>query len=324
MLEQLRIQCPSCGIILDVRNSKHEAVKQISCPHCMKTLAVDFQEREQPKGAPVAIGCLYCGQMRIVLSEGINPLQLPDCEHVEVKVTRLSDGSCKCTIRVVDNEEAVAINDSPLAMDDEVVLAEGDMIQTGDTLLVFNRPGLSEPKTKKPAAHKPKPTPAPHRAVWIIAAVAMIIGISAMALLLWPSKKAVNIPPKPIDTTDTLVKKSELTTTAIKLEKDIHLSKGKGATDSKAYTNKQAGQLSDFELERQALSGNVDAQLTMGKRLVKQRGTSSIILGIKYLNMAAHGGSAEAQSMLHKIESSLQYKAALGDSISIYVLQSIN
>ncbi len=37
-----RIKCPSCGVVLDVRNSKNESVKQISCPKCKVGLEVIF------------------------------------------------------------------------------------------------------------------------------------------------------------------------------------------------------------------------------------------------------------------------------------------
>ena len=41
-METLRIKCPSCGVILEVKNSKQETVKKISCPNCHKRLAVTF------------------------------------------------------------------------------------------------------------------------------------------------------------------------------------------------------------------------------------------------------------------------------------------
>lgn len=41
-METLRIKCPSCGIVLEVRNSKNEKVKKITCPNCQKQLAITF------------------------------------------------------------------------------------------------------------------------------------------------------------------------------------------------------------------------------------------------------------------------------------------
>lgn len=47
-METKRIQCPSCGIILDVRNSKNEAIKIITCPQCKSTLRVKFHGNQIP------------------------------------------------------------------------------------------------------------------------------------------------------------------------------------------------------------------------------------------------------------------------------------
>lgn len=41
-MEIKRITCPSCGILLDVKNSKNEAVKLIHCPQCKVPLQVKF------------------------------------------------------------------------------------------------------------------------------------------------------------------------------------------------------------------------------------------------------------------------------------------
>ena len=103
MLEQLRIQCPSCGIILDVRNSKHEAIKRITCPNCHKQLAVDFQEEEKPEIPLKPLEALYYGEMRIDLHEGTNQISLPACDALEIKVVRLKDGNSKCLVRVLDD-----------------------------------------------------------------------------------------------------------------------------------------------------------------------------------------------------------------------------
>lgn len=44
-MEVKRIKCPSCGIILEVRNPKDEAVKIIKCPKCKATLSVKFKKQ---------------------------------------------------------------------------------------------------------------------------------------------------------------------------------------------------------------------------------------------------------------------------------------
>lgn len=43
-VETKRIKCPSCGVLLDVRNSQNEAVKMIICPQCKAQLRVIFSQ----------------------------------------------------------------------------------------------------------------------------------------------------------------------------------------------------------------------------------------------------------------------------------------
>lgn len=46
-METKRIKCPSCGALLDVRNSQNEAVKMITCPQCKVQLRVNFAPQQQ-------------------------------------------------------------------------------------------------------------------------------------------------------------------------------------------------------------------------------------------------------------------------------------
>ena len=151
MIEQLRIQCPSCGIILDVRNSKHEAVKRITCPHCQKQLAVDF--RDEVSQAPAKpLGVLYYGEMRIDLQEGVNQIPLPACDALEIKAVRLNDGNSKCLVRALNDQQPVLLNGEPLGKDDEVALSIGDELRIGNTILTFGQQG-------KVLSQEPKPEP---------------------------------------------------------------------------------------------------------------------------------------------------------------------
>lgn len=47
-METKQIQCPNCGVILDVRNSKDETLKIITCPQCKATLRVKFRGHSIP------------------------------------------------------------------------------------------------------------------------------------------------------------------------------------------------------------------------------------------------------------------------------------
>lgn len=45
-IEIKRIKCPNCGVVLDVKNSKDEAIKIITCPQCKAKLSVRFKRQE--------------------------------------------------------------------------------------------------------------------------------------------------------------------------------------------------------------------------------------------------------------------------------------
>ena len=45
-MEVKRVKCPQCGVILEVKNSKNEAVKNFSCPGCHASLSVTFHKEE--------------------------------------------------------------------------------------------------------------------------------------------------------------------------------------------------------------------------------------------------------------------------------------
>ena len=53
-METKRIKCPSCGVLLDVRNSQNEAVKMITCPQCKAQLRVMFSQ--QHAATPQSLG----------------------------------------------------------------------------------------------------------------------------------------------------------------------------------------------------------------------------------------------------------------------------
>lgn len=47
-MQTKRVKCPSCGIVLDVKNSKNEEVKQIICPQCRCILQISFTPSKEP------------------------------------------------------------------------------------------------------------------------------------------------------------------------------------------------------------------------------------------------------------------------------------
>lgn len=156
-MEELRIKCPSCGIILDVRNSKEEAVKRIVCPNCQKHLAVTFHESPAPVRPSIA--ALYFGDAVYQLKEGLqtigrkDPLSEADIQvatgdaslllvHAQLKVVARDDGNYKYIVMPCGHEASVLVNSLPLEEGDEVMLNIGDELCLGDTVL------LLKPSTK--------------------------------------------------------------------------------------------------------------------------------------------------------------------------------
>lgn len=46
-MQTKRVKCPKCGVVLDVRNSQNEEIKQITCPSCKSSLRVKFSIHEE-------------------------------------------------------------------------------------------------------------------------------------------------------------------------------------------------------------------------------------------------------------------------------------
>ena len=326
MLELLRIQCPSCGIFLEVRNSKHEAVKKITCPNCQKRLAIDFQEKE-PVAPPKPLEQLYDNENAFRLQEGINRLPIPELKNVELKVVRLSDGNSKCLVRVLNDDLPVSLNGEPLEKGDEVSLTIGDELKVGERVLTFGKPGKKheEPKPEPKKTVEPeKPKADSHLQQWIVALTALFVGLVAVWSL-WPSKEIDNNSPvKHIIKTDSACsKKSD----KAKPQRTNAEAKGKKPADAqatKAVSEEDKSSYSDYELERLALTGDADAQFILGNRLIRQSGSSHVIMGVKYLRLAADQGSSKAQGVLSKAMNALRRQAEGGDSVAINILMSID
>ena len=145
-METLRIKCPSCGIVLEVRNSKNEKVKKITCPNCQKQLAITFGDMAVP------VGSLYAGTTRYQLNEGANAIPGIPSGLVELRVVRLKDGTPKHILRALTGEQKVSVNGQSLMQDDEVVLQRGDDLRIDAKFFSFDKPGESRPQ---PSIAKP-------------------------------------------------------------------------------------------------------------------------------------------------------------------------
>lgn len=330
MLDQLRIQCPSCGIILDVRNSKHEAIKQIVCPNCKKRLAVNFEEELESLAPLQPIEPLYYGEMRIDLKEGINKISFPDSDKVEIKVVRLKDGNSKCMIRPLSDTTLIKVNGQQLQADEQIVLSKGDYLEIGKTCLRAGEPGSLTPSSQDDSDNQgveqpTKPHPQiEHHYIWLYAALAFVVLMGA-TVFLWPKdsvKPKTNLEnAQVIDTvkgTDTI---SKAETKVKNMKEDVSTKRDSGEK-SRVKPN-DVSTLSEYDLEMLAGKGNTEAQYEYGVKLIKKGGVSNVIRGINYLKAAANNGSSKARTALSKAINSLQKQANQGDSISYYILKSI-
>lgn len=325
MLEQLRIQCPSCGIVLDVRNSKHEAVKQITCPNCQKQLAVDFQE-EIPAAPSKPLGVLYYGEMRIELQEGINQIALPACDAMELKVVRLNDGNNKCLVRALNDELSVLVNGESLGKEDEVALAVGDELRIGNTVLTYGKSqdkhedsphnsGTSSSLEPKPVASSDSKSKWPYVAIVLVAMVVCMFTIKHF------NSERVETPQ--IEVVDTPSKFGKTIVPPITPPQKQGAGHGRNANEK---TDKETpnSESSMYDLMQLAKKGDAEAQYKLGKYYVKRESANSVILGVNYLKEASRNGMTEAQNTLIEVINSLQRKADNGDSIAYQILMSID
>lgn len=335
MMETLRIKCPSCGVVLEVKNSKHEAVKKITCPNCKKQLAVTFADNPEPKPTvkPQPIGILYEGQNAHQLFEGVNPIPHVPSGMVELRVVRLADGSCKHIIRALTAEQKVLVNGQPLQQEDEVVLLRGDEFEIEQQSFTFDKPGVVKPPviSSVEKEEEPQETPQPNkpnrRILLIFILVVIVVGC------IWWAFRASNHPDMkvPCDLDTVLVKKdtAKSAKTVSKPEPKESSSSTKKNNEPKesapsSEVRSDMTSMSLYSLELMANKNDVEAQLELGKRLVHSSGSKNIIMGINWLNKAARNGSSQARQVMNKAIRSLQQKSAQGDTVAYHILNSID
>lgn len=320
MIESLRIKCPSCGIVLDVRNSKNEATKRIVCPNCKKLLAVDFREERPSSSAPKPLAFFFYGAMQLPLQEGVNQMPLSGSDRIRVTMVRLNDGNYKCVVKNLTADGSVLVNSQSVAQDDEIVLADGDELKFGDVVLTYNKKGasgVSQPSTPEPApnpnpAGPPTPQHTPKRNfVWIGIVPIVAIAFLLAATMLKSSKHSGQkepVKPKPV------------------IEKPIEPQKpspkGTGTVCPPPSPTKYET-YSDYELEYLAGKGDSKAQYELGTRWINQKDSINIVKGVSYLKQAASGGSSEAKSALRVLNSKLEQAANNGNPHARNLLEVI-
>lgn len=172
-MNTVRIRCPKCSVLLEVRNSKNEAVKSIKCPKCGSILQIRFRvQKEEEKPIPVDVDnettsvetqltdssyskamLIYEG-LHYELNVGMNvvgrcssnscanvQIQCGDIymsrSHANVNVIKTNSGKLKCIITNGNNKNPIFINGVKLEKTDEVVLSDNDEIKMGNTMLHF-------------------------------------------------------------------------------------------------------------------------------------------------------------------------------------------
>ena len=301
-MEELRIKCPSCGIVLEVRNSKNESVKRITCPNCKKQLAVTFHDEPKP------------------------------AQYVEIKMVQLTDGSQKTVVRVLTDDHVVCVNGERLLKDDEVVLAPGDKLEI-DGKPQFTPTSETETKqTAKPVSEAPtpvkqklattKPTvPEPKRNNWYLSIA--LIAVIVAAFVLWQMSSETNpvdLPKNPSADTIVVPQHSDKKNEEHKIKKEVK--KDDSQTDVQPQETKSSlADMSEYDLEKLAMKGNVEALCQLGKRWVNRGDSINVVKGIKYLKQASYNGSAEATTALRKVYTTLQQSAANGSTTASNILR---
>lgn len=282
VMEELHIKCPSCGIVLAVRNSKNEAVKRIACPNCKKQLAVTFREDVKPN------------------------------QFVDIKNVALSDGTTKTIVRALSDEHVVKINGVPLQKGDEVVLAPGDSMEIDDTVLQSSEQPL------RPALER-------HNRWMIYAGMAVVVfGLCGFWLL---HTRQPDLPLTEVErkspAADTIKEHAGITEVVKNKEHKTVPERKAVKTKEETLVKKQTNiaSLNNYELEKLAVSGSVEAQYQLGRRWVGRHDSINVVKGIKYLKLAAHNGSQEARTALRSVYGALQQSAANGNSTAANILR---
>ena len=176
-MQTKRIQCPQCGVVLDVKNSKNELVKLIACPSCKVTLQIKFEPQKKPLEAhtyyapkvsndlcdatelvtspmPPKSACLICEGCTYNLELGDNiigrkgissraSIQIATTDrymsrqHCRINVSSLPDKSLKVVLCDYQNKNMTSVNDQAIIQGDEIRLMDGDKIKMGETTLTF-------------------------------------------------------------------------------------------------------------------------------------------------------------------------------------------
>lgn len=162
IMETKRIKCPRCGTVMDVTNSKREAVKHFKCPGCGAGLAVSFADSEteyhqakhgkagkpgleyKGKAYPLATGDNIVGRKANTSSATLQIDTSADAagrtmsrEHLKIRVVELSGGKYKSMVSTYKAKNPTLVNGEQLNVEDCIVLCSGDTIKMGEVTVMF-------------------------------------------------------------------------------------------------------------------------------------------------------------------------------------------
>lgn len=173
-MEKKNVKCPSCGVVLEVKNSMNEPVKIITCPQCGTSLRVKFQQQteNEPLDArtylansggnetQIAMGNFVGGKVFVVcegnsyeLHEGRNVIgrkakssvadtqldvndRYMSRENALVNVYK-EGGSVTVSIACYKNLNPIFLGKKELKKDDELILSDGDEFTMGTTKMTI-------------------------------------------------------------------------------------------------------------------------------------------------------------------------------------------
>lgn len=169
-MEVKRVKCPQCGVILEVKNSKNEAVKNFSCPGCHASLSVTFHKEEiddsitrlpDRKVEHASLPMLISNGQAFQLSPGRNIVGRKACtsvadiqiqtddrlisrHHALIMIDEEPSGGYRARLTNYKNKNLTRVNGVDVVDDDEVILEDGATLLMGATVLTF---------TSKPFQH---------------------------------------------------------------------------------------------------------------------------------------------------------------------------
>lgn len=173
-MQTKRIKCPSCGVVLDVKNSKNEEVKQIICPQCRCILQIRFapiisnsdgatQLAYDANGATqlatsthktITSAKLLFDGISYELEEGQNIIgrkgttskatvqiatedRYMSRQHCAINITVLPDGTKKAVLSNYQNKNLTSVDGQEIETGDAIRLTDGNAITMGHTTVTF-------------------------------------------------------------------------------------------------------------------------------------------------------------------------------------------